>query len=167
MKVANLMAQLEGVAYVARGAVNNAGSIAQTKKFLKRAFQAQMAGHGLSFVEILTMCPTGWFIETQEAPGYLADNLAAVHQVGVLKAVADLKIAHSGSTTRPCVTVSVGVATVEPGGDYSHEQAVREADVALYAVKERGRDGWSFNERSPADAGDLPGGDGGLLKTAS
>jgi len=31
------------------------------------------------------MCPTGWFIETQEAPGYLADNLAQVHTVGVLK----------------------------------------------------------------------------------
>ena len=42
-------------------------------------------GRGFSFVEILTMCPTGWFIETQEAPEYLADNLAAVHQVGVLK----------------------------------------------------------------------------------
>jgi hypothetical protein len=31
---------------------------------------------------------------------------------------------------------------------------------------ERGRHGWSFHERSPADAGDLSG-DGGLLKTAS
>jgi hypothetical protein len=31
------------------------------------------------------MCPTGWFIETQEAPEYLTDNLAAVHQIGVLK----------------------------------------------------------------------------------
>jgi len=31
------------------------------------------------------MCPTGWFIETQQAPGYLADQLAPVHSVGVLK----------------------------------------------------------------------------------
>ncbi len=31
------------------------------------------------------MCPTGWFIDTQEAPDYLSDNLATVHQVGVLK----------------------------------------------------------------------------------
>ena len=47
----------------------------------------QVAGAGFSFVEILTMCPTGWFVETQEAPGYLAENLAAVHTGGVLKDV--------------------------------------------------------------------------------
>jgi hypothetical protein len=31
------------------------------------------------------MCPTGWFIETGEAPDYLADNLAEVHRIGVVK----------------------------------------------------------------------------------
>jgi 2-oxoglutarate ferredoxin oxidoreductase subunit beta len=51
------------------------------------AFERQVAELGFSFVEILTMCPTGWFIETAEAPEYLADNLAAVHQIGVLKDV--------------------------------------------------------------------------------
>ena len=47
----------------------------------------QDARLGFSFVEILTMCPTGWFIETAEAPDYLTDNLAAVHSLGVLKDV--------------------------------------------------------------------------------
>ena len=31
------------------------------------------------------MCPTGWFVETEEAPAYLDDNLATVHAPGVLK----------------------------------------------------------------------------------
>jgi 2-oxoglutarate ferredoxin oxidoreductase subunit beta len=86
--LSNLLAQLDGAAYVARGAVNSAGNVARTKKMLTRALETQLAGHGFSFVEILTMCPTGWFIETQEAPDYLADNLAAVHSIGVLKDVA-------------------------------------------------------------------------------
>ena len=64
----------------------------------------------------------------------------------VLEAVANLGIAHGASDTRPYLTVSVGVATVEPGGEYSHEHAVRLADVALYASKARGRDGWSCHE---------------------
>jgi 2-oxoglutarate ferredoxin oxidoreductase subunit beta len=85
IRLSNLLAQIDGAAYVARGAVNDAGNVARTKRMLLQAFAVQEAGIGFSFVEILTMCPTGWFIETQEAPGYLADNLATVHQVGVLK----------------------------------------------------------------------------------
>ncbi len=34
------------------------------------------------------MCPTGWFIETQDAPDYLDRHLAATHTIGVLKDVA-------------------------------------------------------------------------------
>jgi 2-oxoglutarate/2-oxoacid ferredoxin oxidoreductase subunit beta len=86
--LSNLVAQLEGAAYVARGAVNNAGNVARTKKMVLRAFESQLAGEGFSFVEILTMCPTGWFVETQEAPAYLSEHLGSVHSVGVLKDVA-------------------------------------------------------------------------------
>ena len=85
IRLSNLIAELDGAAYVARGAVNNAGNVARTKKMIVRALETQIAGRGFSFVEILTMCPTGWFIETQEAPEYLTDTLAPVHQPGVLK----------------------------------------------------------------------------------
>ncbi len=83
--LSNLVAQLDGAPCVARGAVNNAGNVARTKGMLRRAFETQLDGAGFSFVEILTMCPTGWFIETEKAPDYLEDNLASVHVTGVLK----------------------------------------------------------------------------------
>ena len=85
--LATLLAELEGAAFVARGAVNSAGNVAKTKRMLRRAFETQLAGAGFSFVEILTMCPTGWFVETPEAPRYLEENLGAVHTGGVLKDV--------------------------------------------------------------------------------
>jgi 2-oxoglutarate ferredoxin oxidoreductase subunit beta len=85
--LANLIAQLEGAAYVARCAVNTAHNVALTKQMVTAAFEAQLAGRGFSFVEILTMCPTGWFVETADAPEYLGDHLAAVHKAGVLKDV--------------------------------------------------------------------------------
>ena len=86
---------------------------------------------------------------------------AAVAAEGVRRAVAALGIAHSASSTRPYVTISVGATTVEPGGDYSHERAVRLADRALYLTKAAGRDGWSFQDpqneaagsAAPAEAG--------------
>ena len=83
--LADLVARLDGAAYVARCAVNSAGNVALTKKVLRRAVETQVLGLGFSLVEILTMCPTGWFVETSDAPAYLADNLATVHTGGVLK----------------------------------------------------------------------------------
>jgi 2-oxoglutarate ferredoxin oxidoreductase subunit beta len=83
--IADLLAQLDGAAYVARGAVNNAGNVARTRRMLRRAFELQMAGAGFTFVEILTMCPTGWFLETQEAPDYLSEKMAGTYGLGVLK----------------------------------------------------------------------------------
>jgi diguanylate cyclase (GGDEF)-like protein len=84
---------------------------------------------------------------------------------GVLDAVANLRIPHTASPTRPFVTVSVGVATLEPGTEYSHDLAVQLADRALYAAKERGRNGWSGPKHNSNGNG-APESDG-LLKTAS
>ncbi len=84
--IGDLIAQLQGAAYVARGSVHNAGAVARTKKMFTRAFDAQLRGEGFSFVEVLTMCPTGWFVPTREGPGYMISTLGEVHIMGELKA---------------------------------------------------------------------------------
>ncbi len=84
--IGDLVARLEGAAYVARGSVHNAGAVARTKKMVRRAFQSQIDGEGFSFVEVLTMCPTGWFIPTAEGPDYMHETLGEVHVMGELKA---------------------------------------------------------------------------------
>jgi len=84
--IGDLIAQLQGAAYVARGSVHNAGAVARTKKMFKRAFEAQIHREGFSFVEVLTMCPTGWFIPTADGPGYMTETLGEVHIMGELKA---------------------------------------------------------------------------------
>jgi len=83
--IGDLIAQLEGAAYVARGSVHNAGAVARTKKMFTRAFQSQLRHEGFSFVEVLTMCPTGWFIPTAEGPSYMNETLGEVHIMGELK----------------------------------------------------------------------------------
>jgi 2-oxoglutarate ferredoxin oxidoreductase subunit beta len=84
--IGDLIARLDGAAYVARGSVHNAGAVARTQKMFARAFTTQIEGGGFSFVEVLTMCPTGWFIPTQEGPDYLRSTLGEVHIMGELKA---------------------------------------------------------------------------------
>jgi 2-oxoglutarate ferredoxin oxidoreductase subunit beta len=80
-----MIAPLGGTAYAARGSVHDAPNIVKTKQMIRRAFEAQMKGEGFSLVEILTMCPTGWFVGTAEGPGYLDDVLGEVHRTGVRK----------------------------------------------------------------------------------
>lgn len=83
--LSDLAATMDGAAYVARCAVNNAGNVARTKRYITKAYESQMTGAGFSLVEILTMCPTGWFVDTLEGPDYLQDTLAPVHNIGELK----------------------------------------------------------------------------------
>jgi 2-oxoglutarate ferredoxin oxidoreductase subunit beta len=83
--IGDLLASLGGTAYAARGSVVDAASIGRTRRMLKKALQTQLAGEGFSFVEILTMCPTGWFIETSRGPGYLDEVMGSVHVTGELK----------------------------------------------------------------------------------
>jgi 2-oxoglutarate/2-oxoacid ferredoxin oxidoreductase subunit beta len=83
--IGDLIAQLQGASYVARGSVHNAGSVARTRKMFKRAFESQLRGDGFTFVEVLTMCPTGWFVPTADGPDYMQETLGEVHIMGELK----------------------------------------------------------------------------------
>ncbi len=83
--IGDLIAQLQGATYVARGSVHNAGAVARTKRMFKRAFEIQDRNEGFTFVEVLTMCPTGWFIPTLDGPDYMNDTLGEVHIMGELK----------------------------------------------------------------------------------
>ncbi len=82
--LADILSLLPGSSFVARGAVNNAGSVAKTKRFVAQAFETQLAG-GFAFVEILTMCPTGWFLPTKEGPDYVAGTFEQTFPVRQLK----------------------------------------------------------------------------------
>ncbi|MGH9033087.1 MAG: thiamine pyrophosphate-dependent enzyme, partial [Acidimicrobiia bacterium] len=83
--IGDLVSRLAGAAYVARGSVHNAGAVARTKRMIRRAFESQIDGVGFSFVEVLTMCPTGWFVPTVDGPDYLHETLGDVHVMGELK----------------------------------------------------------------------------------
>lgn len=57
----------------------------------------------------------------------------------VARAVQSLRIAHRSSSVGEYVTVSMGVAAVMPEGDMRSAQLLTQADEAVYAAKEAGR----------------------------
>ena len=77
--------QIDTVAYLARGSVHNAKSILKTKQFIRRAFDAQMAGAGYSCVEILSPCPTNWHMTPEVAVQRIEDEVMAYYPVGEIR----------------------------------------------------------------------------------
>ena len=89
IRVSELLSTLDGTAYIARGAVNNAANIRKTRQYIKKAFEAQMAGKGSTIVEILSPCPTNWGIDPIEAIEWLEKNMISIFPLGELKNTLD------------------------------------------------------------------------------
>ena len=85
IKVGELLAQLEGTRYIARGAVNTPANVRKTKSYIKKAFEAQLAGVGFTMVEILSQCPTNWGLSPLESVGWLEENMIPFYPLGEIK----------------------------------------------------------------------------------
>jgi len=85
IKIAELVAQMDGTVYAARAATHTASAIKLTKQYLHDAFRSQLDGRGFSLVEILTMCPTDWFVPPDQGPAFLEKHLVPTFPLGVIK----------------------------------------------------------------------------------
>lgn len=85
IKIAEHMALCEGTAYSARCSLDTIANIKKTKQAIKKAFEAQLNGLGLGFVEILSTCPTNWHLTPQESHQRVRDELFKVYPLGVYK----------------------------------------------------------------------------------
>ena len=90
IRLPKMLVGFEGVAYLARGTVHTPAGVKKTKKLLRAALETQRRGLGFSLVEVVTMCPTGWFVTPDEGPKFQQENLLPVFPVGELKRPRDL-----------------------------------------------------------------------------
>ncbi len=81
--ITEMLAQLPGVAYAARGSVADPASIGKTKAMIRRACEAQLNGEGFAIVEVLSNCPVGWGMTAPESMAHLA-QVAETYPLGVL-----------------------------------------------------------------------------------
>jgi 2-oxoglutarate ferredoxin oxidoreductase subunit beta len=88
IRVCEMLAPLEGTAYLARVAVHTPKAIIQAKKFIKRAFEVQLEGLGFSLVEVLSTCPTNWGLSPLEAVKWLEEKMVPYYPLGEYKSPA-------------------------------------------------------------------------------
>jgi 2-oxoglutarate ferredoxin oxidoreductase subunit beta len=80
-----MLSTLDGPSYIARVSTDSVPHIKEAKKAIKKAFQNQMEGKGLSFVELLCTCPTNWGMSPIEAVKRLQDEMIPYYPLGVFK----------------------------------------------------------------------------------
>ena len=73
-----------GVSYAARGAIADPAAVGRTKALLRRAFENQVSGTGMSIVEVLSTCPVGWGLTPTESMAHLAQDVVKTYPLGVL-----------------------------------------------------------------------------------
>ncbi len=84
LKVAEILAGFEGVAFCARVAVNTPQRVLQAKKALKKAFLAQIEERGFGYIEFLSACPVNWKMDPLSATRHI-DKLAEVFPLKIFK----------------------------------------------------------------------------------
>lgn len=85
IRVSELLATLQGAAYVARVSVHDVKNIARAKRSIKKAFTTQIEDKGFSIVEVLSTCPINWGMTPADSLKWLQDNMIPYYPLGELK----------------------------------------------------------------------------------
>ncbi|MCC8118304.1 MAG: thiamine pyrophosphate-dependent enzyme [Bacteroidales bacterium] len=85
IKIADILAQLDGTCYVTRQQVYNPAGVRKTKAALKKAFQNALAKKGTSIVEVVSNCPSGWKMTPEKANEWLKEHMTEKYPLGDIK----------------------------------------------------------------------------------
>ena len=84
-KIAEMMAHLDGTAYITRQSVHTPANVRKCKRALRKAFETAMAGKGFSLVEVVSTCNSGWKMSPVAANEWLAQNMLPYYPLGDIK----------------------------------------------------------------------------------
>ena len=85
LKMAELIAQLDGPVYVERVALYDAKQRVKARKAIRKALQFQVEGRGYAFVEVLAECPTHLKLSPPETEEWVKTQMEPVFPLGVKK----------------------------------------------------------------------------------
>lgn len=84
IRVCELLATLDGAAYLTRQTVTNPREMRDAKRAILKAFRAQLEGKGFTLVEVLSTCPTWWRRTAKEAMDWVDNTMRGTFPVGVV-----------------------------------------------------------------------------------
>jgi len=91
VRVAELVSQLDGAAYIVRRTAYNPAEVRKLRKAIKTALQVQMAGLGFSLVEVVSNCPTNWGMAPKESLKFVEERMIPYYPLGDYKVKDEVK----------------------------------------------------------------------------
>ena len=85
IRMCEVLAQLDGAAYLERVAVNNVKNVKNAKKAILKAFRNQIEGKGFSLIEVVSTCPTNWGMTPEKALAWVDEKMIPYYPLGVYK----------------------------------------------------------------------------------
>jgi 2-oxoglutarate ferredoxin oxidoreductase subunit beta len=90
IKMTELVAQLPGTYFVTRQAVHSPNAVRKAKKAIRKAFENQKLEKGVSFVEIVSSCNSGWKMTPVKANKWMEENMFPFYPLGDIKVDGEL-----------------------------------------------------------------------------
>jgi 2-oxoglutarate ferredoxin oxidoreductase subunit beta len=90
IKITDLVAQLPGTYYVTRQSVHKPVNVRRAKKAVRIALENQKLKKGVSFIEIVASCNSGWKMTPIEANNWMEENMIPYYPLGDIKVDGEL-----------------------------------------------------------------------------
>jgi 2-oxoglutarate ferredoxin oxidoreductase subunit beta len=87
LRMSELIAQLDGAAFVSRRSLHSPAEIRKAQRAVRRAFEMQLNGRGFAMVELLASCPTNWDMKPVEAIRWIEQRMVPYYPLGDFKSV--------------------------------------------------------------------------------
>ncbi len=85
LKMTELVANLAGVYSVSRHSVHTPRNVRKAKKAILQAFESQKLKRGVSFIEIVSNCNSGWKLTPRKANEWMEENMFPFYPLGDIK----------------------------------------------------------------------------------
>jgi len=85
MKISEMVALLPGTRYVTRQSAETAGAVRKLKKAIRKGFENTRENKGISFIEIVGTCSSGWKQTPVQSNEWMKENMFPYYPLGTLK----------------------------------------------------------------------------------
>jgi 2-oxoglutarate ferredoxin oxidoreductase subunit beta len=85
IRIPELLNQLDAPVYLDRQSLQDPLHIRRAKASLMKAFQNQVQGKGFSLVELLSPCPSNWYMKPADAMKWIGEEMVKTYPLGIIR----------------------------------------------------------------------------------